>query len=253
MAADRVRATADRRQRLAALAALSSSPVYDYEASIGLLVGQGLEERHVRGGSMPESSLEWVANRLHDACRQASVMVHVGNFLGVSLTYLTSALRRLDPAGLVISVDPAMPHRDIDRPDQYVHMLLRAYGLSANSIVISGYSGDANIRNDGFIPTGGVEPASTDAACEQVLRNLARLLPSRVDVVVLDGNHDAEYLRGELEQVATLLRPGGLLVLDDVSVHWQEIAAVFDRLMSGQAFEREESDGRVGIAYRTSQ
>lgn len=32
----------------------------------------------------------------------------------------------------------------------------------------------------------------------------------------MDGNHEAQYLRAEMVEVRRLLRPAGLLVLDDV-------------------------------------
>lgn len=207
---------------------------------------------------MPEASLEWVANHLREEIggHSSPLMVHVGNFVGVSLTYLTHVMRELHPDGLVISVDPGMTHRDIEHPDQYVRQLLATVGLSENSMIITGYSLGANLRNDGVSIGEGVatEQASLDAAPENVLLNLARLLRASVDVAVLDGNHDPEYLGAELQAVSRLLRPGGLLVLDDVSPGglWQGIADVFDGLTSTGTFERPEHDGRVGIARRAA-
>src|SRR5262249_3216691 len=153
--------------------------------------------------------------------------------VGISLAYLTHALKEAHPEALVISVDPAMPHREIERPEQYVYQLLQTFGLTANSVVIAGYSGSATVRDDGALSVRSLafrtDATGVDPACERVLANLARLIGSRVDAVVLDGNHDPEYLRGELEEAARLLRPGGLCVLDDVSEGvWQGIADVFE-------------------------
>jgi len=247
---------AQRQQRIRQYVDGGQPGTYDYEVSIAMLVAEGLDENSVREGSIPEPSLRWVADHLRDeiAGRPPPLMVHVGNFVGVSLAYLTHVMRGMNPDALVISVDPGMPHRHIEHPDQYVRRLLATYGLSANSIVMTGYSRKANVRNDGLSANGVVGwQASLDAAPENVLPNLARLLGPRVDVVVLDGNHDPEYLKGELQLVARVLRPGGLLVLDDVSTGvWQGIADVFAGLTSTSGFDRPEHDGRVGIARRVA-
>jgi len=190
--------------------------------------------------------------------------LHVGNFVGISLAALSAELRDHDPESIVISVDPGIPHRGVDAPDRVALRLLDRFGLTSNNIVITGFSREKSVRDDGLVcgphpaytaPVEAVATAlATDAACESVLPNLARLLEGRFDLVMLDGNHDADYLREELRDVARLLREGGLLVLDDVDGGvWEDIAAVFAELAGGGAGYRQAGfDGRVGLLERVA-
>lgn len=250
--------SAERRERLDRYAQRVDPQAYDYEASIALLVSMGLDEDQVRDASVPEASLEWIATRLRAELShqtRAPVVLHVGNFVGVSLVYITHVLRELHPDALVISVDPGMPHRNVEQPELHVREQLQTFGLTANSIVINGYSRLGNARNDGLTALGDVvfpqRAAGIDAACEEVVPNLARLLGPTIDAVMLDGNHDGIYLRDELEPVARLLRPRGLLVLDDVTQGWKDIAEVFESLRVSSTFDGLEYDGRVGVARRS--
>jgi hypothetical protein len=247
--------------------ALSEQPsrdtvAFDYDRAIDLLVDAGLDEQQVRDGSMPAATLAWVAKHFAAALPEDEppIALHVGNFVGVSLSAFTAALRDRAPEALVLSVDPSIPHRGIDNPQQHVLRLLTRFGLQSNSLVITGYSEARNPRDDGLDwqdrdSVLGLEAAVTamdqDAACEQVVPNLARLLPGRLSVVLLDGNHDGEYLRTELDHVARLLRPGGMVILDDVVERfWQSIADVFAGAAAGERYESLGHDGRAGMLRR---
>lgn len=179
---------------------------------------------------MPEASLARCAELIgrdldHD---RSLVALHVGGFLGVSLAHFAAVLTGLHVASVVVSVDPDISHRGIERPSEHALELLRHFGLHDRVLFVNGFSLHQNLGNDGFDRYDDqIDPfAELDevAAAEQVLPALCTLAAGHFDLVVLDGNHDAEYLRAELEPVAALLRPGGLLVLDDVSSGlWREI------------------------------
>lgn len=66
----------------------------------------------------------------------------------------------------------------------------------------------------------------------------------------MDGNHDGDYLQRELDRVRQLLRPGGLLVLDDVSTAWPEIQSVFSSISPDQ-FQKLSADDRIGLLVRS--
>lgn len=239
---------------------------FDYELAVAMLVEGGLSEFQVREGSMPLESLEVVARHLVEYLPGGPPLaLHIGNFVGLSLAHLTASLRAHHPDALVVSVDPGMPHRGIERPDRVALRLLERFGLAANSLVITGFTRGKSLRDDGLIwPEDAVPTAvstdvalaalGADAACQQVLPNLARFMPGRFDVAVLDGNHEADYLRRELGDVGQLLRDGGLLVLDDViEEFWPELTAVFEGLTNGgQGYVRVAQDRRVGLLRRTS-
>lgn len=178
--------------------------------------------------------------------------------LGVSLAHFAAVLTGLHVASVVVSVDPDISHRGIERPSEHALELLRHFGLHDRVLFVNGFSLHQNLGNDGFDRYDDqIDPfAELDevAAAEQVLPALCTLAAGHFDLVVLDGNHDAEYLRAELEPVAALLRPGGLLVLDDVSSGlWREIRRTYEELSSAEdaRFESLTTDGRVGVMMRT--
>jgi len=237
------------------------SAPWGYEAAIAFLTGRGLPESEVREGSMPEPSLAFCAELLGRELGhgRALVALHVGGFVGVSLACFASVLAELHSVSLVVGIDPNISHRGIQRPSAHALELLRHFGLQERVLFVDGFSLHRNLGNDGFDrydhqidPFAELEEV---AAPEQVLPRLRMLGEGRFDLAVLDGNHDAEYLRVELEHVAALLRPGGLLVLDDVSRGiWREIRATFESLCDEDdpRFERVGTDGRVGVATRSA-
>ena len=262
------RAKQERRRllRAAADADPAAEAEFDYELAIAALAESGLSEEQVRQGSIPEESLKLVEARLAEhVAGDPPLALHVGNFVGVSLAYLTAALRARDPRALVVSIDPAMTHRGIEAPDRIALRLLDRFGLTANSMVITGFTRERNMPDDGYVWQEAAPPSAMSAeaaasalgghaACENVLPNLARLLPGQFDLVLLDGNHEGGYLREELRDVDVLLRPDGLLVLDDVGVDfWDDLRDLFDELASGdRGYARLDHDGRVGVLARAA-
>ena len=246
---------AERHARMAAIATSSASARFlagdDCEAVIRYLVGRGLNEHHVREGSVPISSLEFIRDQATsklDASKPLRAL-HVGNFVGVSLAYLTATLVGRHPESLVVSVDPNLTHRGIRNPQSHVLALLSACGLQTHSLVLAGYSGKKSISNDATMFEG-YDPAAeyaNEAAGEETLRNLTHLCPASFDLIFLDGNHEAAYLLNEIRQLLPLLRVGGFVVLDDVDAAWAEIREVFQNI-SSYGLEPVQANGRVGIA-----
>lgn len=221
---------------------------FSVEEAVHFLAARGLDELTVREGSIPQESLDYVHTFLRSELAGAGpvLALHIGNFVGVSLAWLSDALRYLNPGSRVVSIDPDITHRAVERPAAHVFALLAHFGLAEHNVVIIGYTLEQTVGDDNEL-----EPARAVLAeqrPEQVLRALADLAPRRFRIVVIDGNHDARYLERELEQVRRLLSPGGLLVLDDVDeTTWDIVAAVFDRLAEGDAFEELGRDGRLGV------
>jgi SAM-dependent methyltransferase len=259
------RAQADRQRLLKSVALPDQTAVpFDYEAAVAFLVEDGLSEWQVRQGSMPQASLDFVSELLAKHLPAGHLLgLHVGNFVGISLAHLTAAMRARDEDALVVSIDPGMPHRGIQAPGQATLRLLDRFGLTANSLLVTGFTLARNLRDEGYVfsedaPLTAISPdaAATalreDAACEQVLPNLARLLPGRFDVAVLDGSHDGDYLREELRHVDVALRPGGLLVIDDIhTTFWGGVRAAFEALSAeGSGYTQLGNDGRVGVLAR---
>jgi len=226
--------------------------VYSYEDSVTWLASQGLDEDQVREGSMPEQSLSFIHCHLRRLLGSGPVTVlHIGNYVGVSLAYVVNAASNINAASIVIAVDPNIPHRGISNPQSHATRLLSRYGLQKNCVIICGYSLLKNQGDDGGYIYGQEkvvrERYAAESASEGVLANLGGLLSHRIDCAFIDGNHDGLYLAAELEAITQLLRPGGLLVLDDVSEAWFEISAVFEHFKKDRAIRESFQDGRVGL------
>lgn len=250
---------AARRERIARV--LSQAPSgakfkgYDYEQVAQFLIRRGLPEFHVREGSVPRPSLDFLAEevllKIPSNCPPKAL--HIGNFVGVSLAYIAATLAERNPAAIVVSVDPNLCHRSVSNPQAHVAALLAACGLQRNAIILAGYSGAKSLSNDGVV-FAGYEPDRefvNEDACEMTLVNLGKLSTKAFDFVMMDGNHEAEYLIEEIKQTLPLLKEGAYVVLDDVDEAWTEIRDVFQNIRS-LGLTAVSSDGRIGVARYTT-
>jgi hypothetical protein len=252
-----------RRSRRALEEALPPAPAasprpFDESEAISALVARGLDEDNVRAGSIAGAHLRFLDRAIHEHLRTEPPhrALHVGNFVGISLAALTDSLLELggeaDP--LVVSIDPNIPHNDIADPQTATLDLLSYFGYQRHNVVICGYSlektiGNEGLRSDHYDPT---KVCTGEAACENVLVSLAEL-DLGLDVVLIDGTHNAAYLRRELQTTLPVLRPGGLLILDDVTDVWVGIRKLFGELGapgSPWPLEVVDHDGRLGILQR---
>ncbi|HEY7152191.1 MAG TPA: class I SAM-dependent methyltransferase [Solirubrobacterales bacterium] len=218
--------------------------------AIEFLVARGLPEDEVRWGSVPEPSLQWSAELLRSRLEggRPLLALHIGNFVGVSLGFYTALLIEHHPDSVVVSIDPDITHRGIDQPQGHVIALLGRFGLLSNSIIIPGYTLEQNL---GDTPgEHATETVLAERACEGVLRSLETANVGPFDLAVVDGNHEAAYLSRELELLTRLLRPGGLLVVDDVEVGaWDDVVEAFDAALASSPGTLREigRDGRMGM------
>ena len=217
---------------------------------VDFLVARGIPRVHVLEGSIPEKSLSFLNKQLEYRLPIGRPMLglHIGNFVGVSLAYLTAALCSRHFESLVVAVDPNVPHRGIPHPQDHVVALLAATGLQGHVINIVGYSATKSVSNDGVVYDE-YDPAqhySSEASCERVLRNLSGIMHRQFDIALLDGNHEAPYLMEELGTLRPLLSPRGIVILDDIDENWTDIRDVFLRSRS-LGFEPLTSDGRIGV------
>lgn len=237
----------------AARAMATRSEDFSVEDAVRFMVSRGLDEEQVRQGSMPRSSLAFVSERLEEALPNGQPLfaVHVGNFVGISLGFFTALLRDKHPDSVVVSIDPNVNHRGIDNPNGHVIALLERHGLLSNSLIIPGYTLE---QNRGYAQKleqdDPLHVWRTEAACEQVLANLAALCGRKFDLVLLDGHHSGGYLERELTAARQLLNDGGVLAVDDVTAgKWEGVVRAFEAAQynSEQPLETLGQDGRVGI------
>jgi hypothetical protein len=226
---------------------------YSWADAQSFLSGLGCDRHQVTAGSISDSSLNYSTNILEKHIRAKPANgLHVGNFVGISLCHYTNFLHKLDKRSVMVSIDPNLTHRGIKRPMEKVISCLARYGLNGNSIVLTGYSLEKSVSNDGVSITQGYDPESEyehELGCENQISLLACLAEGKFDFAVIDGNHEADYLSREIASIARLLKIGGILVLDDVN--WDTLGKVY-ALLDSSLFERIGSDGRVGLAKKLS-
>lgn len=241
------------RRRLEGQSKDKVSHEFSYENALSLLDKLGIDPAQSREGSMPLDSLQFMQSHFDrlDASRPI-IALHIGNFLGISLAYLVHTLRGLHPDSRVVSIDPNLTHRGIPRTMETVLALLNYFGLEDRVAILTGYSLEKNVSNQGEIFVG-YDPVANwenERSCTHQLDLLNALARGGFDLCLLDGNHDGDYLQRELDRVRQLLRPGGLLVLDDVATAWPEIQSVFSAISPDQ-FRKLSTDDRIGLLVRS--
>src|SRR5262249_53188489 len=177
-----------------------------------LLVAMGCSEEAVRSGSIQDGSLQFIRKTIREQLTGTVPLhaLHVGNFVGLSLASLTGALVERDPRSTVVSIDPNIPHDGIRNRQSHTLALLSRFGLQSNSVLICGYTLEKVLGSDA-VSLPDYDPLSAfagEVACENVLASLTRL-GAHFSVVVMDGHHDASYLRRELSLVSEMLEEGG--------------------------------------------
>jgi predicted O-methyltransferase YrrM len=212
------------------------------EESIRFLVDRGLDPVQVRDGSMPAQSLDYLAAKISDRLPSDRPLraLQIGNFVGVSLAYITWLVGERHPESLVVSIDPNIPYLEVEDPQSHAMALLAHFKMLDRSVIIGGYTlerGDEALAEDAY--------ARSDA-CENVLGSLDALLGPRFDLVVIDGNHEEDYLDREIDAIRGLLAAGAIVVFDDIT-DWPGVAAVFERVSADEAFVKLGDDGRIGI------
>ena len=212
------------------------------EQAVRFLVNRGLDEFEVRDGSIPEASLDYLAEKVWDLLPVDRPVraPHVGNFVGVSLCYIASLVRERHPESIVVSIDPNIPHRGVQDPQAHALALLDHFQLLSSNLSITGYTLE---RTDEALTEAGYLGS---IACENVLPALHELLGESFDLVLIDGNHDRDYLAREIAAIRSLLADNGLLVFDDAK-DWPSVAEVFRQTAAAGDFVHVGEDDRVGI------
>lgn len=220
-----------------------------YDNCVEFLSNLGCEEFHVRDGSMPKSSLLYCERVINKNLPDKPLKVlHVGNFVGVSLACITSIVLKQDLRSLVLSIDPNIRHRNIENPMDKTVRLLSHLNFQKNSLILTGFSLAKNLANDGFV-FDGYDPSEMflrEYSLENQLDNLSALMPAVFDLAIIDGNHDPQYLEQEISVLDKLVRRGGILILDDVDEAWAGVQDLFQKL-SIDRYTKIGTDGRIGI------
>lgn len=228
---------------------LQPPPSFDYRDAVRFLGRRGVDREAVLKGSMPEASLHYCATVLADHLEAGPVLgLHIGNFVGLSLAYFTDVIAAWNGQSRMVSIDPNIPHRGIDNPAGCALALLESYGLQGHTLMLTGYTLEKNLSNDGYVFSG-YDPSKRfdeEVSGERQLEGLALWSQGAFHFCMIDGNHEADYLNRELGWIGQLLRPGGVLMLDDVTAGWSEIQRVHAAI-DRTRYHDVGSDGRVAV------
>jgi predicted O-methyltransferase YrrM len=221
-------------------AAAEARKPFSYDEAESFLVGRGVPRDALRRGSVGPAQLRFAAQVVaKHAPRRALRALHIGNFVGVSLAALSDIVVGHDPESRVVSIDPNVLHLGVDDPQGHTLALLAHFGVAGRNVVIPGYSLAR--------PVGA-------AGLENVLLTLERL-GQRFDLVFVDGNHEPQYVRAELEILVRLVEDGGLLILDDVSHSYEGIQQLFEEVGSddGWPLQKLGHDGlQIGVLRKVA-
>lgn len=241
-----------RRERVMMVARKGSSngeTAYTYNAAMDFLVDCGLNADQIKSVSMDEPSLLFCAAALQKLEIQEAVYgLHIGNAVGMSLAYFSHVVQELHPDSIMASIDPNIHHEGVDNPLSKVIALLNHFGFQNRNLILTGYTLEKNISSDGHV-SGSYDPVvevEHEHSCENQLDILDRMGGFKFHFCVIDGNHDPVYLRREIDSVDRLLKPGGILILDDVSRRWRDLQRVYQSIEPSK-YDDLGTDGRVGI------
>ena len=135
-----VHSEAARRRRIAAhnsahVSVATKQIPYNYSAAINFLTSSGLSESQVIAGSIPEPSLSFCSKVLDEFILTTDgrplIGLHVGNFVGVSLSHFVDYARQKNEKSVVVSIDPNLICRGIDSPQKHVVAILKSFWTPA--------------------------------------------------------------------------------------------------------------------------
>lgn len=221
---------------------------FNYENALILLTKLGLDEEQIRAGSIPEVHLDFIKEELNKTYLQKKdlVVLHIGNFVGLSLSYIADYLINRNSNNVLIGIDPNLEHRGIKNPSYYVKLLLSNYNLDGIVLLIDGFSFKKNLRNDGGCLYSDNIKINTEYGCYNALENLYKIGNQKIDICMIDGNHFEEYLIGEIQNITPQLTDGAILILDDVK-SWRDVRNVFMELQKNRKFLLIAENERIGI------
>ena len=223
------------------------------EEIIALLSSWGLDAQQIDSGSIPTPDLDAICNFIRNNHRNPLIGVHVGNFVGVSLAYITTRLKKMGEQNVIISIDPNLTHRGISNTEEVVTKLLRVIDVQDVVVRVTGYSLNKSVSNDGVMYDTNYDSLQhflTEDAPEWQLKNLLKIIKGKVDFIMLDGNHDPDYLREEVRICYELLYKGGAIFLDDINEIWYGLKQVFNELGSEQIFSAQFIGTRTGVLVK---
>lgn len=212
----------------------------------------GFDEVQVEWGSIKQEDLDAILEKLCEL-KMPIKGIHVGNFVGISLCYLASKLKEINADNLIIAIDPNIPHRGIERPDDVTTKVLKHFDVEDIVLRLTGYSLSKSFSNDRYKYTDDYDPYehfADESAAQYQLSNLLKMGKSWVDFAIIDGNHEGDYLSEEIMASYSLLRDGGHVYIDDLTGAWPQLVKVYNFMSESSMFLASRIGSRTGLMIK---
>jgi len=84
---------------------------------------------------------------------------------------------------------------------------------------------------------------------EPAAQAASRFAPHTIELLHVDGNHSEEWVRDDLQRYLPLVRPGGIVVVDDIS--WRSVRRAAEPLLADAeiVFELVDKENRAGLDF----
>jgi hypothetical protein len=130
---------------------------------------------------------------------------------------------------------------------------LNLFGFQRSNIILTGFTLENNLPNDGgtlYFPGNEDKLDNQNAyTSTNILVNLVKM-GIHFNLVLIDGNHDGNYLKREIELIDQLLCKNGILAIDDVNQEWKEVNFVFQDILKGKNYNLIGTNNRIGIIQK---
>jgi len=162
------------------------------------------------GGGCPLDKTIYMANLIID--HQMRRTVEIGVYRGRS--FIPQALAHRRTGGLVIGIDPyaAVAAQEADAPERIADEIKRWTERTDFDGIYSDLQG--TVAQLGLSAHAKLIRATSDDALAQV--------EYPIDMLHVDGNHDAEFVKKDIANYVPLLRDGGFLIVDDID--WESVS-----------------------------
>lgn len=181
------------------------------EAYVPILKKAGVEPREFFWGSIKDTEAEMLYQLVLD--RKPKVVYQIGTFVGYSALVIAHALRA-NGAGILLAVDPEIPHRSFVNPVDVARQMAKAIELDNYIRFERGWhcivSGNISIGLKRQIPVVGTQVL--DSVREQ-----------GVDLAFIDGDHSTSCTLADFLSLRDYLNVHGIALFHDVK-SWPSVA-----------------------------
>jgi len=194
---------------------------FNYAKAIKFLVSKGIKKESITNSTIDDTQLSQLNNFIEQEYGKNKLLgLHVGSFLGVSFSGILSKMKSLNDDSVLVGIDPNIAQHEITKQLPYFTMLVNYLGLHENTVMLTGYPVEACLKNE--------------YSAENVLRNLAFTSKNKFNFIFIEHGYGQQYLNRMLLAVDCLLKPNGVLIINDKLLTAKDIFSQLNFLLYKQ-------------------